>query len=202
MNPSLVIGIDIGVRNFGMVALRGTGCRDDTDWDVVVLRLWDLEKGTAPGYTGPHGHIRRLWDYLDSVAWLWAGGAVVLIEQQMQSKHACNVKALKMAQHTISYFLRCGPHVRVVEMPAKHKTQAFGRAFRLKRDRKKWTVQETERRLAVQQDVVALDWLGTFAKRDDVCDCVMMVLAYWQMREKKCILRIGRQEEIVRTAYP
>jgi len=185
----LVIGVDIGERNFGLAALRFTARDDDAGdacpWDVVLVRLWDLQSETS-AHTS-FATARRLWALLDTIAWLWtqeeARRPIILVEQQMQSRHACNVRALKLAQHAVAYFLlRFPTHVHVLEMAAKHKTRAFGQTFRLKRDRKAWTVAETARLLQEQNDVVALDWLSTLSKRDDVSDCIMMALAYGSMK--------------------
>ena len=192
--PQLVIGIDIGERNFGLAALRFTPSATSRatttikwEWDVVLLRLWDLQAETT-AHTS-FATARRLWALLDTIAWLWtceqSSRPIVLVEQQMQSRHACNVRALKLAQHAVAYFLLRFPRdVDVLEMPAKHKTRAFGETFRLKRDRKAWTVAETIRRLTAQDDVVALHWLSTLPKRDDVSDCIMMALAFWRMQNR------------------
>jgi hypothetical protein len=124
------------------------------------------------GLTGVLNVYTRLWDRVD----------VFLIEQQMAYGHnKSNIQALRLAQHTLSYFLTIyGPFRRVQEFPSTHKTRILGcpRAERrTHKTRKIFSVQLTHRILSQRADPL-YPTLRTLQKQDDVCDCVLMIQAH------------------------
>lgn len=114
----------------------------------------------------------RLWDMVD----------VFLIEQQMAYGHnKSNIQALRLAQHTISYFLTIyGPFRRVQEFPSTHKTRILGCPRvdrRTHKARKVFSVQLASRILSRRDDPL-FTALQTATKQDDVSDCVLMIQAH------------------------
>lgn len=114
----------------------------------------------------------RLWDKVD----------VFLIEQQMAYGHnKSNIQALRLAQHTMSYFLTIyGPFRQVQEFSSTHKTRILGcprTERRTHKARKIFSVQLTSRILAQRNDPLH-PTLQTLSKRDDISDCVLMIQAH------------------------
>jgi len=200
MNSSRrIISIDIGYRHFGIVCMDV----DLVSHDYTIQRLGIKDFITSNHttttskqvivyrglYEWPFSILRQLYEYLDSFSYLWkmCGPNIqkpihVLIERQMEGKHRCNIKALRLSQHVLAYFLLTSlDHVRVSEYSSKWKTQSFGVQFSKKSDRKKWTVEQTRQFLENLQDPVSLDFWNMIKyekKQDDVADCIMMIRSF------------------------
>jgi hypothetical protein len=124
------------------------------------------------GLTGVLNAYTRLWDAVD----------VFLIEQQMAYGHnKANIQALRLAQHTLSYFLTIyGPFRRIQEFPSTHKTRILGcprTERRTHKSRKIFSVQLATRILSGRDDPL-YPTLRTASKQDDVSDCVLMIQAH------------------------
>jgi len=103
---------------------------------------------------------------------------IILIEQQMSSKHKSNIKALRLSQHLLAYFLNRYPSLRVVEFSSKHKTRSHSGEKMTYSQRKKWAVEKVLLKLEEQGDEVGKEWILQWKKQDDVADCVLMCLVY------------------------
>jgi hypothetical protein len=114
----------------------------------------------------------RLWDAVD----------VFLVEQQMAyGNNKSNIQALRLAQHTLSYFWTIYGGFRTIqEFSSTHKTRLLGcprtqrRAHKL---RKAFSVELCTQLLEKRKDPLQERHTG-FPKRDDVSDCVLMIQAY------------------------
>lgn len=159
-----IMAFDIGVHHFAWAK----GFRDDDRLVVVAMDCHDFGKTGSLCEFYP-----RLSSYLKTLD--YQGVETVLIEQQM---NRMNIRAAKIAVFVHAFFLLLFPNIRVIEYPAFHKTRKFGIRGLSKPERKKWSVRHVSETILVE-DPVALDWLETFAKKDDICDCVMMIQSYF-----------------------
>jgi hypothetical protein len=157
-----IAAFDIGWRNLAWCVAE----TDDTS--LRAMNLVDL---------GDSDTYRRLHRILDDHAGIWAACDTILVEQQMSTGRVCNIRAIKISQHVLAYFMIRFPEKKIMEYSPRHKTEGFGQKKMMKKtDRKKWAVAKTMELL--RDDPVALDWLDAFPKKDDVCDCFLMTVVY------------------------
>lgn len=151
----IVAAFDMGMRNFAFAVLDVDGDR------ILALDVHDL--GADP--------FRGLIDYLGRHDVLWEKTDVILIEQQLLR---ANVQASKLACHVHAYFLHRHPTKPVIDYPSSYKTRLTGLTGpTTHRQRKQHAVQLVLDHYK-ESDPVAFDWLSSFTKKDDVCDCVLM----------------------------
>lgn len=188
-----VVGIDIGIKNFAFAVLQVPLRTVDHQNAITLENLYkhfelvhyeniDLEgpsgrKCTEIRANNMNAIFLRLYEVLKSFETIWGECSDIVIEQQMQYRHATNIKALKLSQHVLAYFLmHHHMHANVVEYPAYHKTSVWKAPAKLKKhERKRWSVEKV-RWLMEQKGHT--DVLDDLKKKDDVCDCVLMGLAY------------------------
>lgn len=104
----------------------------------------------------------------------------IIIEQQMSFGSKINTMAIKIAQHTYSYFLfRYGDTKKIVEFPSYNKTQILGAPGGLdKPARKKWAVVKANEIWVLRGDTTTSEFVQSNKKKDDLCDCLLHVLSY------------------------
>jgi hypothetical protein len=109
--------------------------------------------------------------------------STIIIEQQMSFGSKINTMAIKIAQHTYSYFLfRYGDTKKIVEFPSYNKTQIMGAPGGLdKPARKKWAIVKADEIWALRGDVTTASFVQSNKKKDDLCDCLLHVLSYMIM---------------------
>ena len=122
----------------------------------------------------------RLTDLLDRHKEYFDKCSTIIIEQQMSFGSRVNTMAIKIAQHTYSYFLfRYGNKKKIVEFPSYNKTQLLGAPPGLdKPKRKKWAVEKANEIWTLRGDLDTLDMVIKTKKKDDMSDCLLHVLAY------------------------
>lgn len=122
----------------------------------------------------------ELTKVLDEHKDYWNKCSYVVIEQQMSFGKNINVTALKISQHVYSYFIFYhGIYKEVFFFPAYNKTQLLGAPKKLsKPERKKWSVAISTEIWIERDDKDSLKTLSTYKKKDDVCDCLIMNLAF------------------------
>jgi hypothetical protein len=169
-----IASFDIGVRNFAFSVI------DADTLSPVVFDCIDLVNTKGDEYS-----VHTLYTVLGCWNTVWEQCSVFLIEQQMQHRHASNIKAIKIAQHVIGYFHflfhASSPRPEILEFPAYHKTQTFCKKKMSKYERKKWAV---DYMLRFFKDHGLSGLLDTYAKKDDLCDCFLMCLAYCHQLKK------------------
>lgn len=106
--------------------------------------------------------------------------STIIIEQQMSFGSKINTMAIKIAQHTYSYFLfRYGKEKRIIEFPSYNKTQILGAPGDLdKPARKKWAIAKADEIWTLRGDMETADMVGSKKKKDDMSDCLLHVLSY------------------------
>jgi hypothetical protein len=134
-----------------------------------------------------------LTDLLDSHQDVFSKCDYIVVEKQMSFGKVRNTKAIRVAHHVQSYFLRMfGRFAEVVSFPAYHKTQVLGakkietltKKGKLsyksvdKPARKKWAISVAEDILLARQDWDSIEKVGAMKKRDDVSDCLLQGIAF------------------------
>ena len=106
--------------------------------------------------------------------------STIIIEQQMSFGTKINTMAIKIAQHTYSYFLfRYGASKKIIEFPSYNKTQILGAPAGLEKpQRKKWAVSKADEIWALRGDLETVDMVKSKKKKDDMSDCLLHVLSY------------------------
>lgn len=176
-----IASFDIGIKNFAFAVLDVPATPSSSlsvAFDMVHFENVDLTEscGATASMSMMMQVYRNVHDVLTSFEMLWEQCDVLLIEQQMQHRHASNIKALKLSQHVLAHLLlRHGSSSKVIlEFPAYHKTQVWNAPRKLKKhERKKWAVDTV---CGLLNDTLAD--IHALKKKDDVCDCILMSLAY------------------------
>ena len=140
-----------------------------------ILNL-DVFDATGNEETGMISIYRRIHEYMNQMEYVWGSADVFLIEQQMSTGKVYNVKALKVSQHILAYFMLRHPSKKVLEYSAGLKTSLFGIHLQQKKDRKKWSIEKV-REMTVHDPVIQ-DYMDVFKKKDDVSDCILMTFVY------------------------
>ena len=157
---------------------------------TVLLKNSDVTQNCKEGtYLDPETFY-NLTDLLDSHREYWLKCSYFIIEQQMNfGRFKRNTMALKLAQHTYSYFvINYGRFKTVVDFPSYHKTQVLG-AEKVKgkgkrwktmgdRERKKWSVEIAQELVIDRDDMQTLSIITSMKKKDDVCDCILQAQAF------------------------
>jgi len=122
----------------------------------------------------------RLTQLLDNHKEYFDKCSTIIIEQQMSFGRSINTMAIKIAQHTYSYFLfRYGNSKKIVEFPSYNKTQILGAPAGLdKPKRKKWAIEKANEIWTLRGDMDTIDMITKKKKKDDMSDCLLHVLSY------------------------
>lgn len=148
---------------------------------LVEMQCIDL-KAESEALGCPSNLYLTLTLVLNRFTALWDAVDVFLVEQQMAyGNNKANIQALRLAQHTQSYFWTIyGGFRNIQEFSSTHKTRLLGcpraqrRAHKL---RKAFAVDLCTRLLQIRQDPL-YERHTALPKRDDVSDCVLMIQAY------------------------
>jgi len=195
----IVIAFDIGIKNlawssvaYSLFPLDAASTTTSTiitpeieaqmieKMNILNLDVFDatLSKSSVEeeGGGGMISIYRRIHEYMNGLEYVWGSADVFLIEQQMSTGKVYNVKALKVSQHIIAYFMLRHPTKKVIEYNANLKTSLFGVHLRQKKDRKKWSIDKVHQMTV--DDPVIQDYIDVFQKKDDVSDCILMTFVY------------------------
>lgn len=122
----------------------------------------------------------KLTSLLDSHKEYFDKCSTIIIEQQMSFGSKINTMAIKIAQHTYSYFLfRYGNTKKIVEFPSYNKTQILGAPGGLEKPkRKKWAIEKANEIWTLRGDLDTVEMINSKKKKDDMSDCLLHVLSY------------------------
>lgn len=126
-------------------------------------------------------HYQLLTNYLDTHLELFKQCNLVIIERQMPF----NYKATRIAQHTITYFMtllrNLQQHIIIIEVDSKLKGKELGAHPHMRdMDIKQWAIQEANRLLTLRNDVFSLNKIKKERKKDDLCDTVCQIEAFFK----------------------
>ena len=156
---------------------------------IVLFKNTNLTKNCVKGKYLDSEVFHNLTELLDDHVEYWDKCRIVIIEQQMNR----NPMALKIAQHCYSYFIfKYGRFKQVMEFPAYYKTQVLGAPKNVsytkkgkarykaltKPERKKWAIEKATEILIARNEFRSLSDILSSRKKDDICDCVLMIEAF------------------------
>ena len=160
----------------------------------ILYKNNDLCEGCDPKLKLDPLTLHNLTDLLDSYKDEWDQCDAFIIEMQMSFRGVVNLPAIKIAQHTYSYFiLRYGKDKVVLDYPAFHKTQVMGAPktpktlnngktryyVMTKPQRKKWSIAKATELLEKRGEE---DFVSKAKKKDDLADTVMQLQSYKYLR--------------------
>lgn len=189
-----VVSFDIGMKNFAWcVESRDIDAASST---IINIDVVDLTQTGCGNETYDVVSRRKVLSFLDEKKEMWHTVDVVLVEQQYFNTFSkgrkrkggeANVKAIKIAETVMTYFLLRFPFKEIIYYPSYNKTVLLGAPAKLtKPQRKKWSVEHTLRVLEHERkDTNTLDKLRYIKKTrkqklDDVCDSFLQIQAWWK----------------------
>jgi hypothetical protein len=172
-----IIAFDIGIKNLAWAFLSFDSHSKDDDSKIKSFDLYN------PFDSNIHQMYMNVHNYLKSLMNVWKDIDIILIEQQMSTKYIHNIKAIKISQHIYAFFIIHFPNKIIQEFKPSLKTSYFNVKFEKKIDRKKWAVSKTQQ--IYHLDPVFLDLLDCYPKKDDICDCILMCIVYYNIHFTK-----------------
>lgn len=169
-----IISFDIGVHNFAYSIIDF-----DEKWEIKYLHCHDFHKDKKiKDIIFDKSFWIKFHKYLDSIDYLFKDCDVFLIEKQLGFSKVVNYKAIQMSAQLFSHLVIKYPSKEIIEYMASNKTKIFNVKLSQKKDRKKWAIEHTKNILMEKGDETSLEWILSFPKQDDVCDCILMILSY------------------------
>jgi len=164
------MAFDMGARHFAWAI----GDLEDSSGNLLGIRSFECKDfgSSTPAFS-------TVVQYLDTLQ--VDGVNVILIEQQMNHVNAI---ASRLAVVVYMYFFLRHPGKTVSEYPARWKTMEYGITKVPKHKRKQWVVSYVRENVC-RDDPVVLDLLEGYPKKDDICDCIMMIHSYGLRSSRK-----------------
>lgn len=172
---SNIIAFDIGVHHFAyaVISIR------ENQWDICNMNIKDFAVNEkCQKLVLEQNFWIRFHMYVRSIHYILKSCKYILIERQMSFGNVVNYKANQMNCQLFAHMVIHFPEKQIINYSATEKTKQFDQRFRRKNDRKKWAIEFTKDLLLKKNDETALEWLQSFPKQDDICDCILMVLSF------------------------
>lgn len=161
-----VVAIDPGVVNYALALKTGEElilCRESVEGKDMNKLCQNIK-----------GVLDRFKEY-------YTDDTVVLIERQMRINHKMNC----VKNFTFAYFAFLYPSVACSIYKASLKTTTFCIPTDLSKcDRKKTAVLYAISMLEDRGDMKNVEVIKSLKKKDDVCDCILMVESYLARKQK------------------
>lgn len=169
----IVAAFDIGSKNFAFCI------RERENDKTLLLENLDLTIDTEDF----NDILLNLIDEMDRRKEHWNRCDIFLIEKQMHFRGKYNVKALKIAQHLLTYLLMNYKKTKeIIDYPAFHKTKVLDAPKKMtKPQRKKWAV-EKALELLEKTEPNYYNMIKKAKKKDDLADVYLMVSALFIQR--------------------
>ena len=104
----------------------------------------------------------------------------------MGFRHRVNYKAIQLGSQLMAHLVMEFPSLSILEYPSTQKTKVFKQSINSWNKRKEWSIEFVREILEKKGDEISIGWIEQFKKKDDICDTILMILAY--NIEKKIIL--------------
>jgi hypothetical protein len=196
----IVIAFDIGFKNMAWSKVRFLNDLDTNGEIYITEKIehqikktmnvlnFDVYDSVSDNIISMMEIIRNIHQYLLENEMIWKDADIILVEQQMSNGKIFNIKALKISQHVLAYFLMNHGKKIILEYSPNFKSSFFKMKFPKKSLLKKWSVEKTMQ--FVEDDHVILDLFSIFPKKDDISDCILMAIVYFfqQMKKKNKIV--------------
>lgn len=166
--------------------------------EIIDCGVYDLSVSDEPDPPYEVEGRKALFEHLEKYKELWSKCDIIIIEQQFFSTFTpgggfkkskgknseANIKAIKIAENVMSWFLIRFPFKEVMFFGSMYKTQVLGAPKDLtKPQRKKWSIVKATEILEMRGDIYTLDKMKRSKKinkqkQDDVCDTIIQLQAY------------------------
>lgn len=174
---SLCIAFDIGTHHFAHSIVRIH--ENKKEWSVVYMQCHDFIKNQN---ANKFVFCQKFWEtfhsYIKSLHSRIKLCNVILIEKQMGFGNRINYKAIQLGSQLMAHFILHFPEKTIIEYPSTQKTKIFKQTITSWTKRKEWAVDFVTEQLESQGDEISLEWLKQYKKKDDICDTILMILAY------------------------
>ena len=169
------IAFDIGVHHFAWSVLQ----IKDNSYNVISISSHDFLKNQNANHYSFDQHFWKMFhDYLFELHLEIQKCDVCLIEKQMGFGSKINYKAIQMAAQLMAHLVLYFPEKTIIEYPSTKKTKIFKQNISSWHDRKNWAIDFVLEMLRKQRDDIMIEWLNQYKKKDDICDTILMILAY------------------------
>lgn len=172
----LYISFDIGIHHFAYSILK---IEKEVEWDLIDMDCYDFLKNENANevkldqvfWTNFHNYIKSLHDRLEKCD-------ICLIERQMGFRNRVNYKAIQLGSQLMAHLVLFFPGMKIIEYPSTQKTKIFKQSIPSWNKRKEWSIEYVYELLENKKDEIVIGWLEQFSKKDDICDTILMILAY------------------------
>lgn len=169
------IAFDIGTHHFAWSVLQ----IKDNMWNVISISCHDfLKNENANTYSFDQNFWKMFHDYVTELHLEIQKCDVCLIEKQMGFGSKINYKAIQMASQLMAHLVLYFPEKKIIEYPSTRKTKVFKQNINTWNKRKEWSVEFVLEKLKEQNDETMIEWIQQYKKKDDICDAILMILAY------------------------
>jgi hypothetical protein len=166
---------DIGIHNFSFIIADID--KAENSFDLKYIENKDLLPNVNVNKLSLDQSFFKLFhSYLKTMHDLFANCDYCLIEKQLLSKK--NFKACKVYEQLYAHLCIFFPKIKLVSFPSKNKYFDHSYHKMNYKDRKNWAIHYICLQLENQKDDVMIDWLNCFKKKDDICDCILILLSY------------------------
>lgn len=177
------ISFDIGIHHFAYSIIEIIG----KEFNIIDMDCYDLlenenankKKLDQDFWLDFHNYIKTLYFKIEKCS-------ICLIEKQMGFRNRVNYKAIQLGSQLMAHLLLKFPTMNIIEYPSTQKTKVFKQSITTWNKRKEWSIEFVYEILQKKGDEISIGWIEQFKKKDDICDTILMILAY--NIEKKIIL--------------
>jgi hypothetical protein len=171
-----IISFDIGVHNFAYSIID---FHQNNNWEIKYLNCHDFYKNKKiKDIIFDQSFWINFHNFLQSIDHLLQNCDIFLIEKQLGFSKIVNYKAIQMSSQLFAHLILKYPSKQIIEYLASNKTKIFNVKLSQKTQRKKWAVDFTKKILINNHDDTSLEWILSFHKQDDICDCILMILSF------------------------
>lgn len=172
---SYQIAFDIGTHHFAWSVVQ----MKENSYNVIAISSHDfLKDQNANKYCFDQHFWKMFHDYLTELHLEIQKCDVCLIEKQMGFGSKINYKAIQMASQLMAHLVLHFPEKIIIEYPSTKKTKIFKQQISSWKERKNWAVDFVLEMLEKQNDEIMIEWIHQYKKKDDICDTILMILAY------------------------
>ena len=170
-----MISFDIGIHHFAYSVLS----IHHGDWEIKKMDCYDfIENENANLFRFDETFWRKFHKYIKTLYPILEKCSICLIEKQMGFRNRVNYKAIQLGSQLMAHLILSFPFLHVIEYPSTQKTKVFKKSIPSWNKRKEWSVDFVYELLEKKGDDISKGWIDQFKKKDDICDTILMVLAY------------------------
>lgn len=182
-----IISFDIGIHNFSFSLIHFS--QQSQKFDITYFENADLapQQKINKDFRMSQSFFHRFHEYLKSKHHVFCIADICIIEKQLTRR---NIKAsclyTHLETHLIIFFSKLkifpfSPNKKYLPLLFVH-PDIDNHKKNTYRERKDWAVTICKDIMRKQNDDVALEWLDTYKKKDDICDTIISTFQYLRMK--------------------